>query len=259
MKLRALLFAALLLPAPAFGEDQQFKNGEAVSIQPDKAYLLARTFEMPGKGLQGTVRVAPILIRVLSDEELRQAEALFQSDPKHWKEKSAPNVVEMLPGEPYAQAKGEVTMLTAVKPGTYILAGVAAASWAMKSIGMMTASLCMGTVKFEAKAGVVTDLGAILAAYDDEPTAIPELAKVVTGKSNGITSGFGPYPYTVAVRPAGAATAVPGTLGNLPRAPADYRAMRAFPNYAGAPISRLAPLPGVLDYDKEGEVLAPGG
>lgn len=253
MMRRLVCLAILLAPSLALGQERQFKNGEAVTLEPDKAYILARTFEAKGPGIIGpTIRFAPILARLLSQEELRQAEALRQSDPDNWQKKAAPNVVAMMPDEPYAQAGPQSVLLTAVKPGTYILAGVSFVSWGARGSGPMVSSLCMGTVKFEVRPGVITDLGEILAAQDDAPTTIPELAGVVRGKESGF---MGVHPYTVAVRPVGSATLVPAALAALQPAPADYRAMPAYPNYPGTHLSRLAPLAGVLDYDKNGDVV----
>jgi len=251
MRKTCLAILVLLLPLPAVAQEQQFSKGQAVQLDPSKAYFLARTFERPGGALRGTVQILPVLIRVLSDGELAATKALAEKEPDRWKEKAEPNVLAMLANEPYARTKDEVTLLAAAKPGTYVLGGVALTNWASLNRGVMVASLCMGTVKFEAKPGVITDLGAILAARDDEPTDIPELSKVVSNKPNQ----FMLLAYSVAVRPATAETSVPVPLASLPRAPADYRATGAFPNYPGAPISRLAPLAGVIDYDENGDVV----
>ena len=67
--------------------------------------------------------------------------------------------------------------------------------------------------------------------------------------------GDGPIPEGVAIRPAISASAVPQALQSLPLVAADYSAVPPFPNYLGGPLSRLAPLPGVLDYDKDGDVV----
>lgn len=256
--MKAFIFLAIcFLAAPAFAQDQQFRNGEAVPLRPDQAYLLARTFEMKGRGLSGTQRVALILIRVLGDDELKQADNLRLSDPKHWQDTVPSNVSVMAPQEPYAQSGNEVTLLTSVKPGIYILAAVAAKGRAgpSESIGMKTASFCMGTVRFEAKAGTVTDLGEILTAYDSEPTTIPELEKVVSGKSGAANQNFGPPVYAVAIRPVSNDLVPPPPISSLPRVPAEYRAEPAYPNYLGGPLSRLAPMPGVLDYNADGDVV----
>jgi len=258
MRHRKLLLAFLalgFLPSAVFGADRNFKKGEAVTIEPDKAYLMARTFEIKGRALAGIFHIAPILIRIQSEEELKQAEEARKSDPKSWKDKMEPNVTVMLAAEPYALENGELTLLTAVKPGTYVLAGLTRVNWAMTETGMLTVSLCMGSVKFEAKAGVITDLGEILTADDDRPTTIPELANLVAGKDTSLVSAVGNYTYVVGVRPFNASTAIPIQLANLPHAAADYRAMPAFPNFLGVWLSRLAPVQGVLDYDRDGEVV----
>jgi len=189
-------------------------------------------------------------MRALSGEELEQAKALAAKDPRGWQDKIESNVVEPLPGRPYAEKDAEEFLFISVKPGLYVLGGVAVTGRASNSPGIVIASLCMGTVKFDAKPGVVTDLGAILVAPDDQPTAIPELSKVVSGKDMGYGLG-----NQVAIRPATPAMDTPDTLRALPFVPADYQALGALPNYLGAHISRVAPIPGVFDYDADGQVI----
>jgi hypothetical protein len=63
------------------------------------------------------------------------------------------------------------------------------------------------------------------------------------------------YSQVVAVRPSGAATAIPAQLAGLPHAAAEYRAMPAYANFLGATLGRLAPVAGVLDYDANGDVV----
>ena len=124
-------------------------------------------------------------------------------------------------------------------------------SWSLTDVGALVTSLCMGTVKFEARPGVVTDLGKILATRDDFPTAIPELTVIVTAKPSEVV---GWLPYDVAILPAVGSTRVHAALAALPHMPADYHAMPPYPNYAGANLGRLVPVAGVLDYDKDGDV-----
>jgi len=244
-----LILAALLIPASVFAEDKQFENGEVVRLRPDRGYVLVRTFQTHDGGLRGTAMYTPVFVRVLSDDELKQAQAFAASDPDHWKEKVSPNVVEPLASHPYGTEKDMEFLLTSLSPGTYVLAGFAVTNWALVDSGVLITSLCMGTVKFEVKPGVVTDLGALLGARDDLPTGIPQLAHVVTGKP----IGEGGVPYTLVLQPD--ALDVPAGLATLPRVPADYRAVGAFPNYLGAPLSRLTPVAGVLAYDKDGAVV----
>lgn len=251
MKFKALILAVLLIPVHAFAGDGQFADGAPVTLQPDKAYILVRTFHVDGGGLHGTSMFAPVLARVLSQSELEKAKALSEKEPGKWQDDIQSNVVEPLADHPYMVLNDKEYLLTSLKPGEYVLAGIAVTNWAAVSTGLMVTSLCMGTVKFEARPGVITDLGAILTARDDEPTEIPELSKVVSGKPRG----FGAYPAIAAIRPATQTADIPDGLKNLPIQPANYRPVGIFPNYVGARISRLAPLPGVLDYDKDGNVI----
>ena len=255
MRLLLLLFVACVLATPALSEveNRQFTNNETVSPQPGRAYLLVRTHDFKNKRalFGGTLRASPVLVRLLTGEEMRQADNLHSSDPGHWLEKVPSNVVTMVAYTPYAASGGENTVLVAVEPGTYTLAGIIA------STAVLGTGLGMGTVRFEAKPGIITDLGEVLIVYDDAPTDIPELANVVTGKPMELTNHFF---FDVAIRPVSAATTVPAGLALLPRIPADYHAMPAFPNYVGdyvggGQLSRLAPLAGVLDYDKNGDVV----
>ncbi|MGH3428465.1 MAG: hypothetical protein ACRDQZ_13010, partial [Mycobacteriales bacterium] len=164
MRLVALLFAVLILSFPAIAADREFSAGEPVTLQPDMGYILVRTYQSQGRALSGTIMLAPLLIRVQSDDEITRDAAIAQNDPRHWQEKVEPNVVEPYSDNPYAVQNGEEYLLTSLKPGTYILAGLAFSNWALRDAGLMITSLCMGTVKFEVKPGVVTDMGALLTA-----------------------------------------------------------------------------------------------
>src|SRR5258706_8630242 len=101
MKILALVIcAAALFSSYVFAADRQFKNGEAVTIRQDEAYVLVRSFRPPallGRGEQ----VTPILIRALSDEEMQQGTALSAQDPNKWKDKIEANVFEPLGDQPH--------------------------------------------------------------------------------------------------------------------------------------------------------------
>ena len=206
----------------------QFEDGERVQVQDGYAYLLVR--------FQGDLPGA-LFVRSLSADEVNAGTDEFQ---KHGSYPKEPNWVAVAARDTYADAKGEKTYVMAVQPGTYVVA----------AYGFQT-SLCLGTVKFEAKAGVLTDLGTYLVVRDDKPTGFPELAAVVRGKRFMEDYVW----WDIAVRPPTQSMPVPLNLASLPRALADYRAMGKFPNYFHTRISRLTPIPGVLDYDKEGNVI----
>jgi hypothetical protein len=240
MKTKLLLFAVALLLAPAYAADRPFQSSEPVTLKPDQGYVLVRV--MQGKRGIYTGSFSPILIRILNKEEIAAAGG-------HARNRD--NVVIPSPSPPYARSKGGLVLLFPLKPGTYVLGGITGVGCDLWCSYLVVSSLCMGTVKFEVKPGVITDLGAVVNAMHELPTDIPELTKMVAGKAVDIQSEF----HDVAVRPPGADTETPDGLKSLPIMPADYHAVGWLPNYFGSYFGRLAPLPGVLDYDKDGNVL----
>lgn len=240
MKIIAVLVAFLLASAGAFAEEN-FEKGDPVHIEPDKAYFMVRI--MP-KGLDSGL----VLVRVLSGEELQGAIERHQKDRDY---KEEPNVVFVQGRYPFSEGADGIVLLTSAKPGRYILAGVAYGGMSETTRGAMNDCMCLGTVQFEAKAGTITDMGTVLMARDDQPSPFPELAGQVRNKRIDLA----PLPLDLAVRPYTESMIIPDTLASFPREAAVYRARSAFPNYFGAPIDRLAPLPGVLDYDKDGHVV----
>jgi len=103
----------------------------------------------------------------------------------------------------------------------------------------------MGTVGFEAKPGVVTDLGFVLAARLDLPSSVPELTEM-TGRKYHMTL---PFASVMGVRPFQSDMPVPNQLRNFTRVPAAYYPVGKLPNLFGDLISRMAPVPGILAYD----------
>ena len=238
MKFRTAILIAVIFSSPcARGGDFEFSDGEPVSLRSDTAYILVRTFKR-----------SPILVRALSNDELNHAKDLAQRSPDNWSDSVQPNVVAPSWERSYADDGSEEVLLTSARPGTYVFGGFGVNN---RVGGLATASFCMGTVKFEARPGVITDLGTMVSARDNRATTIPELANWVSGKD----LGFVTIPDAVAIRPATSSTELPDQLKSLPRIFADYRAVTSFPNYLGAPLSRLAPMVGVLAYDKDGNVL----
>ncbi len=114
----------------------------------------------------------------------------------------------------------------AVPPGSYILYG----NVMVGSGGSMGVCLCMGSLRFEARAGQIVDLGEI--EYRRDPTP-----------------GRGPWGITVT--PYAPTMRLPARLAGLPRAPAEFHAADKIPNYLGVEIDRHAPMPGVLAYQRD--------
>jgi hypothetical protein len=247
MKAAILFLLALLLPGAALaGDGNQLVKGAPVAIQPDMAYLLVRT-RLP---IGDDIPVDIVFVRMLSPDELNAAITLHAAHPNA---KQPPNVMSMWWRDPWLEANGERTYVMAVKPGTYVLQGQAFGPphgflYDSDAPGMTGTCMCLGTVRFEAKAGTLTDLGTVLTARTDKPIAVPELAGLERAAS-------GIVPMAMTVRPVSDTTPVPDGLKDLPRTPADYRAIGPLPNHMGSLIDRMAPVPGVLDYDKDGHVV----
>lgn len=195
-------------------------------------YILLRTMHLGGRRDKYDV----VLIRALSTQD----ESLARSSASSGRQ-LVQNVIATDRGKAYEKLVGERVYLVPVQPGTYVIAGARA----FNTPGAGTC-MCMGTVQFEAKEGVVTDLGYILAAREGVPTYIPELVDHVLPKVDydGI-----PDLYAMTVRPFREGMYVPASLAGRARVPAQYRAAGSFANPFGMMINRMAPIPGLLSYE----------
>jgi hypothetical protein len=138
----------------------------------------------------------------------------------------ADNFVAVGGGRYFSRDNGSYAYLRAVEPGTYILYG---------SAGVC---LCMGSIRFETRPGEIVDLGAL------------SLASTEGEKPQGrfIANGRLPSP---SVTPPVANAPRPERLANARFVAADLRAADRMPNYFGVLIDRLAPMPGILAYDRD--------
>lgn len=229
-----LLLAILAFAAPpaaaAKAPMRQFRDGEKVAIRADAAYLLFRTdarmdnfFDFVFLREDGTGPAPPAAQPRLDDAG--SDANLFRSDSR----------------DVYAKTADSRFFLLEVPAGSYVVALVT-----FKRMAGAGTCLCMGTVRFDAKPGMVTDLGTFLAELEDRPSKLPELAAFTNP----------PTPYRVApalavmtVRPPLSAAAVPDALKGATLVAADYRAVGKFPNWFHTMINRMAPVAGVLAYE----------
>ena len=137
------------------------------------------------------------------------------------------------------------TFLIEVPPGTYVLYGVS-----VGSRGLTTCN-CLGTVKFEAVPGRITQMGSLFADKVHEVSPVPHL-------EDNLGEQMAQYAFVLgqALVPADATTAMPPQLSALPHGLAEYRAVGMFREPGAASINRLAPIPGVLEYDRGRVILA---
>jgi hypothetical protein len=291
-----ILIAFITLSSPLFAQERQmrpFKEGEAVSIESDKAYILFRAVRP-----KGTASIEPVLLRVPDKEEvaryleaktaafakekpklIEKREALLakkekaESRGKTFKKEIPPepslanfvfdyegiaNVENVDDSKAFVKAKPESTYLVAVKPGDYIIYAASFGSGILKPF--LHTCFSLGTVGFTVKPGEITDLGYWYGDGAKFKSDIPELAE---------ETGFGPSsdtPFVLAtgtVRPARADSSLPTALTNQPIVQGEYRAVGKFFNAACGGINRMPPVPGILAYQggkvvdgKTGEIVA---
>lgn len=264
--------------AKATADFVEIKAGTAFTVRPDRAYLLFRTNSKESRVFVGT---SPVFLRIPTAEEMEvydaaKRSAFAKAEPKlkrRREELLAQKAVVERSGRPFAKAIPPVptlenfdfaydgmrnvysvklgralekpddgrVMLVEALPGTYVLYG-----WGHAE--SLLTCLCLGTVSFPAEAGKITDLGTLLMAPASEESSIPEL-KSMTGW--GLSVNGHAALLTSAVRPATPSTPVPSVLNGKPVVPADYRATGKFVSTFAFNINRLAPIAGVLGYDRE--------
>lgn len=120
---------------------------------------------------------------------------------------------------------GDYYYLHVMKPGTYIYYG--------QSIPLVGGTCyCMGSVRFEVKPGVVTNLGNFLHVAPDQAAQIT--ADLATPDD---VKGAQPPVY-----------AVPAALAGVSVVQAHFEASGKMDNFFGGTVSRMPPVPGVLAY-----------
>ncbi len=252
-----LLFAAAALSLNPGTE--QFREKDTVRIDPTKSYLVIRTNYVSGIRLFRTVsdserstwenerRVLYDKARAKYDRALKR----YERDTHDWEKGStadrrmigkkpvrpkevtlegvaiAPvemaNFVTIAGHSPISKdANGMRTFLIALPAGDYRIHGVPAQN---EAIGNGNC-LCFGSVGFTLSRGQVTDGG------------------MLTGSSEN----FFEMPVYV---PASASPAPIAKLPGVSIVPANVRAVGKFANFYANPVTRLAPVAGVLAYDRD--------
>jgi hypothetical protein len=157
-------------------------------------------------------------------------------------------------GPMFVFSKGEdrFSYLTAVKPGTYIYYGPIYIAPGYPAGGLC---YCMGTVRFEVKPGAVTDLGNFLGAAP-KPAPPYDVSALFWMRENEERAAKGKPPL---VAPQQLAFGLPDSLKSWPSAQAEFQASGKLNNYFGITVSRMPPVPGVLDYRRDAVIDARTG
>lgn len=275
-----LILLLALVPSVAaktvtFVESASVSDKPQITLDPSKAYILVRS----------DVPVPLHLMRMASAEDQRvydglRADALIKAREKYTKKRAAYEQAKQtaakqsangqrlpMPEEPVEpteanfqftpfglmagvqigptyrfakQPNGGSTYLQAVTPGTYRIYGPM-----IPALPKDAVCFCMGSVRFEARAGEIVDLGMIVA----QKTA------VVGGEADlaqSLSAGF-------RIEPVAGDAAVDPRLKAATIRPADYRPVGKLPNYFGVAVGRLPEIPGVMRYERDRIVDLTGG
>ena len=269
--LAALIASTLAMPLaakekpPVFVVAAAVKDKPVVTLDPAKAYILLRTasatplylMRVPTAEDQATydrVRAAAFAEarekyakKAASYEKAKSAAAKTPglSVPEKPIEPTEDNFefvpfgmmasVGIGPMNRFAKSKDSSTYLHEVTPGSYRVYGQLAAPSGVAPVG---SCFCMGSVKFDATAGAIVDLGVI------DPPDVPD--KVAGDSSQPMIGGTKPL-----FRPAGTGMAIDPRLANVKLVPASFKPVGKLPNYFGVTISRVPEMPGVLRYDRD--------
>jgi hypothetical protein len=235
---------ALLTCAGAALARDQLGGRDAVVIDSQKAYIFYRATEpgavrflrevTPAQRSAWLAERAGALARARARSSTPVSDATFAYAPpeRH-------NFVTVARGPQFSHEPDGYTYLIAVPPGTYVLYGPLGGASGGGAFGALAGvrpetCLCMGSVRFEARAGQIVDIGRIrYPVSDDEETGTPARLS------------------SIELRPPSATMTVPDRLRGLPLVRAELRAADKMPNYFGVQIDRHPPLRGVLAYQRD--------
>ncbi len=249
----AVLHAAAIAKPPLVAV--QFKT-VPIAMDPAKAYLLLRS----SRAKSGMINIEHVLLRIPTQPEIEEyltaKQAAFEKELPKLRKKAkdgvepriedfvfhyegTPNAFSIDGGDFLLDGEEERTFLLAVPPGTYVLYGISPGG-----IGLATCN-CLGTVKFEARPGEVTFMGALYADKVHKKSPIPHL------EDNRGPSMFNyGFVFGQALVPPTEDMAFPPVALTLPVVRAEYFAVGTFREPGAEGINRLAPVPGVLGYER---------
>lgn len=264
---------ALILPAQARSAEgfDQLRAGD--QVVPGQAYILLRLVKNPA-----SAALSPVFLRVPDDGELARYDAAKQiafdkARPKlesartglvaqkteaalsgrsfdrsiprppsvatfNFEFVDAVNLFALSRGKIFVRDGEDTIYLVAVRPGSYVLYGLA---WGPG----LHQCFCFGTVGFDAKTGSVTDLGRFIQDRADKISAVPELTAETGLRETGQSDM---RLFSAAIRPVASFDSLPANFTGLTIAAAEYQAIGAYIEPGATLAQRLAPVPGVLGY-----------
>jgi hypothetical protein len=209
----ALLAALLLVPGDGLSAQPQFGERATLTIDPARSYIF---FRAPRKMSLLFLRAPAEADRVVLERDM----AAIGRNPPFTKE-----------------ADDSYTFLIAVAPGTYTFYG----QRDLTATGWFGVCMCMGSLRFEAPAGQIVDLGTM---------TYPGLEATGANGAHGFAFTETGRPSIAIVPPADGAS-LPARLAGLPVVRARFRAADKMPNYLSLYVDRHPALGGVLGYERD--------
>jgi hypothetical protein len=147
-------------------------------------------------------------------------------------------------------AASSYSYLTSLKPGTYVWYGPI---MLVPRTGYQGVCYCMGSVKFEVRPGVVTDLGNFLTAAPqfEAQSDVPPPNMDYVGPAGVGLGVLAARKISLPTHSAEVRFGLPASLQGWPHAQAEFSASGKLDNFLGITISRLPPIPGVLAYRRD--------
>ena len=277
-----LIAMALAMAGPTKEQAKQLgpvKDSQTVQLDSSAAYILLRSpapvpinlfrVATPEEAEEYRLRRADKLAKLHA--KWRTEHARWEKNYKFWKEERAdtrgPRPVE--PVEPtdatldippldkenliafgplfrFAKERGgSSTYLQRVWPGRYVVYGSVMLNPNGGTSGMC---VCMGTIAFVAKAGEITDVGAVNAVMTDaliSPGMVDKADAENVGKLRSGEMTMMRWTLPNASLPADPRLAAYKVV------PASFRPAGPVPNYFGVQVDRMTAIPGVLGYDRD--------
>lgn len=259
MSVATVALALSLSATPALADRTQFNAKDVILPQPGMAYIYYRSDSKEMAAFLRTVESAQradffvkrAAALAKAHEKYLRKKALWDQTPGNERVGNAPeepteanfafpapelaNFVGVNPGRVVVDQKLNYAYLLMVKPGEYTYYGPVSIGNGV-SVGTC---MCMGSVRFEAKADQIVDLGKITEVFTG-----PEKARAVLTDRTA-------RPSHIEILPGATSSALAANLPKLPIVPAVYHAAYKMPNYYGVIIDRLLPVPGVLGYNRD--------
>jgi hypothetical protein len=147
----------------------------------------------------------------------------------------------------FSKSETRYSYLNSMMPGTYIFYGPTIINGDQGPIGFC---YCMGSVSFEVQPGQVTDLGDFLstAPRPVEPFDVTTQMAFAEARKR---SSEGKPETAMPTWTTGTTFGLPHSLKAWPSSRAEFHASGKQNNYFGVFVTRMPPLPGVLDYRRD--------